>query len=280
MKAERKRLKSLVLKLVLYLIFFGSLIGAGIYYWIYYGNQQESNEVFAQLEQSVLIQVEQLHDAADRLITRYEESTQDLHKEENTESYLDFQQLKNVNADIYAWIDIPDTPIQYPILQSETDDYYLMRNLDGSYGYPGCIFSNQENGLLDSEGFGILYGHNMKNETMFGSLYRYLEEDYFEEHPYVYVYTEDGISVYHILAATKWNNKNLESEYSNDTDGKRKFLNAIYEEGTGIFRESSAENGMDESLDKREVNASQLLVLSTCVRGDSNSRMLIVCQRI
>ena len=115
------------------------------------------------------------------------------------EKNLDWDVLRETNKDIYAWIYIPETNVDYPVLQSETDDeYYLMHNLDGSYGYPGCIFTQ----LLNSKDFTdyntVLYGHNMKNGTMFRTLHYYQNEEFFYNNPYIYIYTENGVLVYEI----------------------------------------------------------------------------------
>ena len=101
------------------------------------------------------------------------------------EKEVDFADLQeNTNGDIYAWIHIPDTKIDYPVLQHPTDNsYYLNHNLDGSRGYPGCIYTEDYNKKDFTDPNTVLYGHNMKNGTMFAGLHKYGDSEYLEEHP-------------------------------------------------------------------------------------------------
>ena len=88
-----------------------------------------------------------------------------LNSRPNFDTYL------SVNDDVIGFILIPDTKIEYPVLQSDARrDYYLKRNLDGSTGYPGCIYSENMNSKEFDDPVTILYGHNMQNGTMFGQL--------------------------------------------------------------------------------------------------------------
>lgn len=113
----------------------------------------------------------------------------------------DFGQLHEQNEDIYAWIVVPGTQVDYPLLQSETDNYYLDYNLDHSKGYPGCIYTNQCNRKDFSDYNTVLYGHNMKNGSMFGSIHSFEDETFFDGHPYIYVYTENERLTYEIYEA-------------------------------------------------------------------------------
>ena len=97
---------------------------------------------------------------------------------------VDLQNLREtVNPDIYAWIYVPGTKVNYPVLQHETDDtYYLNYNIDGTKGYPGCIYSEKKYNSKDfTDANAVLYGHNMKNGTMFGSIHRYEDQEFFNE---------------------------------------------------------------------------------------------------
>ena len=110
---------------------------------------------------------------------------------------------ETVNPDIYAWIYVPGTKVNYPVLQHPSDDsYYLNYNLDGTKGYPGCIYTEKTYNSKDfTDGNTVLYGHNMKNGTMFGSIHRYEDSKFFEENPYIFVYTPERLLCYRIIAA-------------------------------------------------------------------------------
>lgn len=146
-----------------------------------------------ELEYEKLRQEETLSAATEMVIAEPE-------TEENTEETViycdpvyDFGQLHEQNEDIYAWIVVPGTQVDYPLLQSETDNYYLDYNLDHIKGYPGCIYTNQCNRKDFSDYNTVLYGHNMKNGSMFGSIHSFEDETFFDGHPYIYVYTEMNV---------------------------------------------------------------------------------------
>ena len=85
-----------------------------------------------------------------------------------------FGELQSVNPDVYAWITVPGTEIDYPILQHPSDNsYYLMHNIDGSYGYPGCIYTENLNSKDFTDNNTVIYGHNMKNGSMFAQLHKF-----------------------------------------------------------------------------------------------------------
>ena len=124
------------------------------------------------------------------------------------EKNIDFERLhRDVSEHIYAWIYIPNTNINYPVFQHPTDNaYYLEHNVDGSEGYPGCIYTENYNSKDFSDPQTVIYGHNMRDGTMFSDLHKYEEQDFFDENRYVYIYTEDTVLVYKIFAAYQTNN--------------------------------------------------------------------------
>ena len=153
-----------------------------------------------ELEYEKLRQEETLSAATEMVIAEPE-------TEENTEETViycdpvyDFGQLHEQNEDIYAWIVVPGTQVDYPLLQSETDNYYLDYNLDHSKGYPGCIYTNQCNRKDFSDYNTVLYGHNMKNLSMFGSLKKYKTEDFYKDHQFFTIYTSECAYRYQIFA--------------------------------------------------------------------------------
>ena len=98
------------------------------------------------------------------------------------EKEIDFEQLHIDNPDIYAWIYVPGTLVDYPVLQHPTDNsFYLEHNIDGSAGYPGCIYTELYNKKDFSDRNTLMYGHNMANGTMFATLHYYENSQNFEE---------------------------------------------------------------------------------------------------
>lgn len=181
---------------------------------------------------------------------------------------LDFDKLqKEKNADIYAWLYIPGTNVDDPIVQHPTDDeYYLNHNIDGSEGYPGGIYSERCNAKDFMDRMTVIYGHNMKNGKAFGSIHNFEDTDFFEENRYIYVYTPDDIFIYeifasytgssnHIIHGHEWNDINW-IQYLNDT------LLPVWKTHNSL----STYNFTEES---------KVLTLSTCVRLSPNERYLV-----
>ena len=101
---------------------------------------------------------------------------------------IDFDGLKRINPDIVAWISIPGTPVDYPVLKNPYDDYYLYRDYAGQYQYTGSIFMRAAAAADFSGKHTILYGHNMTDGQMFGWLKNYRDVENRNAHPYIYIY--------------------------------------------------------------------------------------------
>ncbi len=185
------------------------------------------------------------------------------------EKEVDFADLQaNTNEDIYAWIYIPDTAIDYPILQHPTDNtYYLNYNLDGSRGYPGCIYTEDYNARDFSDPVTVLYGHNMKNGTMFAGLHKYGDSEYMESHPYVYMYTEDKLYVYEIFASYEHSDEHLlyGKDYTDESvfEGYINKIHDLHSMGT-VVRE-----------DVEVTTQDRLLTMSTCISTKPKNRFLV-----
>lgn len=154
-------------------------------------------------------------------------------KDEGMIRRVDFESLTAKEDDIYAWLYIPDTNVDYPILQSgddkEDDDYWLNHNLDGTSGYPGTIFTERMFGK-DFKTFNtVIYGHNMKNQTMFGALHNMANEDYFAAHEFIYVYTEKATYKYQIVCASTISDAHLAVAYNGykTEEQRQQFLDYI-----------------------------------------------------
>ena len=113
---------------------------------------------------------------------------------------IDFQALRAVYPDVYGWIQMPGLDVSYPVVQGPDNDYYLYRMVDGEENNAGSIFVEQSNGAKFQDANTILYGHNMKNGSMFGKLKKYGEEEFYKENPSFYLYTEDGAWQYDIFS--------------------------------------------------------------------------------
>ncbi len=104
---------------------------------------------------------------------------------------LDFDTLRAKNPDIIAWVYCPDTEVNYPVVQSSDNKYYLRRGVDGSSRTAGSIFADFRNAADLSDENNILYGHNMKDGSMFAAITRYAEQSYYDDHPVWYILTPE-----------------------------------------------------------------------------------------
>lgn len=185
------------------------------------------------------------------------------------EKELDFEQLvSEVNEDIYAWIYIPGTLVDYPMVRHPTEEsYYLNRNLDGSSGYPGCIYVDPINAADFSDPNTVIYGHNMKDDSMFGSLHEYRDRQFFDENRYLYIYTPEKTLVYEIFAAYEYSDIHL--IYSFDLSNPEIFqtyLDQIFE-----IRDMTANIAEDIEVTSED----HIVTLSTCIGGKDTMRYLV-----
>lgn len=183
------------------------------------------------------------------------------------DSVYNFTALQKENSDIYAWLIVPGTDVDYPILQNEEDNFYLLRNLDKSEGKPGCLYTNKVH-PKDFTAFNtIIYGHNMKNKTMFGSLHNFDDEEFFEENNIFILYTEDCRLTYEIYATTKTSDDYLPYIYDFDTqDGQKLFLHSLLEDSSSVHH---MRHDMEVCFEDKFVT------LSTCML-DNHYRFLVV----
>ncbi|MBO4766336.1 MAG: class B sortase [Lachnospiraceae bacterium] len=190
----------------------------------------------------------------------------------------DFDILRSENEDIFAYIAIPGTIVDYPILSHEVEDYYLDHNLDHSKGYPGCLYIQNCNDESLDDAVTIVYGHNMKNGTMFGSLKDYNDAEFLGTHPYFFVYGEHRVMVYEIVIVSHISEEHLFSDDYVKRDGKWVFTEFDGYETARMLERVRKEDGDRAYIAAPEPTAEDnLMVLSTCGEG---RRFIIVGKRV
>ncbi len=235
--------------------------------------EQRAKAQFEHLADNV-ISTEQIKNEPEELPTETETETEspDVLAERGItipELDLNWKELYETNEDIYSWIYIPDTKINYPVLQdAEKMNYYLDHNLDHSTGLPGCIYTQLLNKKDYTDNNTVLYGHNMKNGTMFKGLHQYSDAVFFAEHRYIYVYTPEKVLVYEIYGACEVSDAHLLYKYNFDT-----------EEGVPDFLEDiktarSMSKQVAENMEIQE--GAKLITLSTCIGNKPNNRWVVV----
>ena len=207
--------------------------------------------------------------------TQEPESSQQEEVKEPYVSPIDFNALQEGNPDIYAWLQIPGTEFDFPIVQRAGDDsFYLTHDSDGNESLAGAIFTESAYNTTTMEDLlTVAYGHQMHAGTMFGKLQEtYSQENALEDYREIVVYLPDKEFHYTVFAAVPYDNRHILYNYD-PTDPRRvtAFLNSVYE-----VREIGAQFSDTVTVSAED----QILVLSTCLAGNSQKRYLVlaVCQ--
>ncbi|MDY5541968.1 MAG: class B sortase [Lachnospiraceae bacterium] len=179
---------------------------------------------------------------------------------------VNFESLKGISADAEGWIYFPDMDISYPIVYGRDNAYYLTHMIDGSSNSAGTLFTDQNNsrGFLDTNT--IIYGHNMKNGSMFGKLKKYGKEEYYREHPLFYLCTETGVWEYDIFSVR------VVDAASDSYTLRFESSNAFAEYLDRAFRTSMYDTGV--SADSSDT----IVTLSTCTSRDTD-RLIVQAVR-
>lgn len=187
---------------------------------------------------------------------------------------IDFAKLSSENPDVIAWIYQPKTGINYPVVQGQDNEYYLDHLINGKKNKYGSVFADSriEGPLLGPET--ILYGHNMKDGTMFGSLNSYKRQKYYEENPNFYLYTADG-SIY-VLKALGGMTVPADSDYYeiSKSGGDNRFLVEQFTSGSTF---NASLDAISESY--RLGDDLKLVMLSTCT-GNSMRRYVVLTSMV
>lgn len=278
-RISKKALKKLQMKIryETSMVLFGILLFCSLIFVAgYYARQERAEDVYQSLSKmqvsSVWMNVElpKKEEPEPDLEEEPEEEEPEVDPALQRENTIDFEELHDLNVDIYAWIEIPGTKVDYPILQHPTDQaYYLNHTVDRVAGLPGSIYSEAVHPKNFSAVQTILYGHNMKNDTMFGSLHDYEAEEKLKEAPYVYIYLPDKTLIYQIFAAVRFSDKYL-ADYCNYQDEAEflGFLEEIRNSPGNINQEIEVPFG------------SRILTMSTCVANDAKYRFLVMAVQL
>lgn len=118
---------------------------------------------------------------------------QESQSEEPGNILVDFDALAAINPDIVGWIFLPGTHINYPVVQGEDNDYYLNHLFDGTANAAGCIFLDAANDPAFTDPHTVIYGHHMKDSTMFADIVKYKRAEFYKEHPTATLVTRDRV---------------------------------------------------------------------------------------
>ncbi len=180
------------------------------------------------------------------------------------EEEYEFKELIEINEDTIGWITIADTSIDYPIVQASNNSYYLTHDCNGEESKYGSIFMDYHNAADFSDHHTILYGHNMKNGSMFHDLIEYSSHEFFDEHIYIEVHSQDVYQKWVVFStySTKPDFNYLQTAFDSPEEYSS-FLNALLSHS-------------EVSNEKVQVTAEdKILTLSTCSDDFGNERRVV-----
>ena len=235
----------------LFWVFLIIFLAAAAFAVYYYTSQQKKEEVYDKLKENNKKTEEPK--VKEEPIQEPEQAAEP--EPEPVDIPIDFAELQKMNPEIYAWIQIPGTEVDYPIVQRPEDDaYYLDHTIEGEEGLPGSIYTESLNKQDFTDKNTVIYGHNMKDNTMFGGLKDYKDSAYMDEHSEVYIYTPEHIFTYKIFAAVTYDSRHIMVAFDFDQDEQyQAYL---------------------DSLSQVRNMASYIITMSTC-NGNNDQRFLV-----
>ena len=184
---------------------------------------------------------------------------------------INFKELQSQNEDAYAWLYVPGTQVSYPVMQHPTDNmFYMNHDVTKAESAAGAVFTEDYNTTDFKDAVTLIYGHNVGNDQMFGSLHYFEEPNFFNENAKFYIYTPGHIYTYDIVSAFTTDDQHVLYRYGyfQTYDQLREFEQEILNPHTLV------KNVRATPLD----DSSKLVVLSTCNTGElSETTRYLVC---
>ena len=178
-------------------------------------------------------------------------------EKEDTKS---FEELIRINPDVYGWITLYGTQIDYPLVQAEDNDKYVNTDYEGNFSLSGALFLDCNNTRDMRDTVNIIYGHHMEKDKMFGGLDHYEKQDYFKEHQYGNLYvdgTNYGLEFFMLIKADAYDSK----VYNTNERDINQYIEYI----------------SSYNLQKLDIpECERLICLSTCSSDSTNGRVILV----
>ena len=277
MSRRRKRTKTLgdVIRLIVMLAALAVFLYSGYTLYGFYKEYKKSSDEYDNLENSYAADQEQESENIDNLEdddALQSISGQEVRKvledgEEKTlpvlKNPIDFTQLLSVNSDIVGWLRIRALDISYPVVQGKDNEYYLHRTFEKTDNFAGCLFVNSYNMGDFTDQNTIIYGHNMKNGSMFGKLKNFSDPEVFKKSRYFWIFTPDFIYQYRIFSASVVDKTGLTYQISFTDDEFDQFISRAYS--------NSVVDNQGVTVTKED----RIVTLSTCT-GDDSTRFVVM----
>lgn len=240
-------------------VFIAVLITIGILYW---QGDATYNEAADLVNAPVAVVQEESSDTASSETEEAEEAPAPEQVAEQL-SNVSLDKIEEKSKDVRYWIYVPDTKINYPVMQGSDNTFYLHHDYKGDYLFAGSIFMDYENHYDFSDFNTILYGHHMNNGSMFAGLINYMNTSFAKKHPYIYL-TRDGLtSVFQVFSTQQVGATSYVYRANFDTDEeKQKYIDACLADSvidTGVVPQTN----------------DHILTLSTCTNRSGKQRWVV-----
>ena len=194
---------------------------------------------------------------------------------ETKEVLEEYKSLLNKNQKLIGWIKIADTNIDYPVMQTSDNEYYLDHNISQEYDKNGSVFMDKDCDVLKPSTNFILYGHHMKSGQMFGDLDEYSRESYYEKHPYIQfdtIYEKGTYQVMYVFRSHVYSEGEIAFKYY-------QFIDVNSEQEFDSYMQEMAQMSYYDTGVTAEYG-DQLLTLSTCDYQEKDGRFVVVAKKI
>ena len=224
---------------------------------------------------------DKLNELKEKPVLQTENSTESTVKvtldgEKEAPEVLDeYKNLLNKNKKLIGWVKIADTYIDYPVMQTTDNEYYLDHNLNQEYDKNGSIFMDKDCDVIKPSTNYILYGHHMKSGRMFGSLQKYESESYYKKHSYIEfdtIYEKGTYQIMYAFRSRVYSEEEIVFKYYQFIDANSEL------EFNSYMQEMAALSYYDTGVTAEY--GDQLLTLSTCDYQETDGRFVVVAKKI
>ena len=261
--------------IVLLLIVFGFSAFQVVSYFAESKKQAEKFDSLAQIKQEAMNAAAETRPGVDKT-KNPEDNTEATDAEEESEPKMlpQYAALYEMNSDIVGWLTIPDTRVDYPVMQTpDSPNYYLKRDFETNYSERGCLYAREEADILKPSDNVTIYGHNMMDGSMLAALHDYIDKETWEKNNLIFFDTLYEYHVYEIFAVFK----------TTASEGKgfayHTMIDALSEDDFNEYVATCKELAFYET-GITPVYGDKLICLSTCEYTLTNGRLVVMARRI
>ena len=237
-KEKRKANKAKIIISIIQLIFIVVLIYSLINIFLWYKSNKANKQAMEELSQTIEIVKED--------------------GEDDKKYKINFEELKSKNSDTVAWLKVENTNIEFPVVKANDNSYYLTHNFNKEDNSAGWIFADYKNKFNGKDKNIVIYGHNMRDNSMFGSLKNVIKEEWHnnENNKYIILATENEYSIYEVFSVYQIEKEDyyIKTDFNSDKEFEE-FLQKVKERSIKDF-----------NIDISKENS--ILTLSTCANNN------------